>query len=524
MVHFPTWKIVLVVIACLAGLAYAAPNLLSEETAGRLPSWLPNKQIALGLDLQGGSHLLLEVDTEAVVRERVNSLLDGVRTVLRKDRNLRYTGLGIDQGAVVFRLLDADKTDQVRKALQEAEPTVEIAVDGPQFRLAYKKSELDAMRRDIVTQSVEIVRKRIDELGTREPTIQRQGDVRILVQVPGFRDPQRLKDILGKTAKLAFRFVDEETSVEDAKAGRLPPGSELLPYEERIGGGKAEIVVRRRVMVSGENLVDARASFDEHGRPAVNFKFDSVGARRFGEATRDNVGKLFAIVLDNRVISAPRIQTAILGGSGIITGNFTTQSAQDLALLLRAGALPAPMKVLEERTVGADLGADSIAAGTFASWLGLALVVLFMVVFYGFFGLIAVVALAMNLVLLLAILSVLGATLTLPGIAGIVLTMGMAVDANVLIYERMREEMRAGRSPIAATDVGFGRAFGTILDSNLTTLIATALLYAFGTGPVRGFAVTLTVGIVTSMFTAIMLSRLMIVLWLRRFRPKELPL
>jgi len=514
----------LVAALCLLSLAYAAPNLVSEETAAKIPTWLPHRQISLGLDLQGGSHLLLEVDTPTVVRERVNSLLDGVRATLRKDRSLRYTGIGIEGGAVVFRLLDAGKVEQVRKDIRESEPDAEITVEGQQFRVGFKPEEVEKKRRSAVEQSIEIVRRRIDEMGTREPTIVRQGDDRILVQLPGVREPERVKALLGKTAKLAFRFLDEETPLADAEQGRVPPSSEVLPSDDNARGGPGKHVVRKRIIVSGENLVNASASFDNNGQPVVSFKFDSVGAKRFGDATRDNVGKLFAIVLDNRVISAPVIREPILGGSGQISGNFTTQSANDLALLLRAGALPAPLKVLEERTVGADLGADSIAAGTFASWLGLALVVVFMVVCYGLFGLFANVALTINLVMILAAMSVLGATLTLPGIAGVVLTMGMAVDANVLIYERMREEVRAGRSPISAIDTGFSRAFSTILDSNLTTLISTALLYAVGTGPIKGFAVTLTIGILSSMFTSIMLTRLIVVSWLKQFRPKALPL
>lgn len=524
MIHFQPWKVILVLATIVLSLAYAAPNLLSEKQAESLPSWLPHRQVSLGLDLQGGSHILLEVDIAAVLRERTNALLDSVRAALRKDTTLRYTGLGIEGGAVVFRLQDPSKADQVRRSIREAEPDSDATVQGDTFRVGFKADEIERKKRAVVEQSIEIVRRRIDEMGTREPTIQRQGDDRILVQLPGVREPERVKQLLGKTAKLTFRFVDEETSVEDAKQGRLPASSELLPLEDRLGGGATEIVVRKRIMVSGESLTDARASYDENGRPAVSFKFESAGARAFGNATRDNVGKLFAIVLDNRVISAPRIQSAILGGSGIITGNFSTQSANDLSLLLRAGALPAPMKVLEERTVGADLGADSIAAGVFASWLGLALVAIFMVLFYGFFGLVANVALVANVVIILAALSVLGATLTLPGIAGIVLTMGMAVDANVLIYERMREEVRNGRSPISAVDAGFARAFATIFDSNMTHLIAATLLYAVGTGPVKGFAVTLVVGVLTSLFTAVMVTRLMVVTWLKQFRPKMLPL
>jgi preprotein translocase subunit SecD len=341
--------------------------------------------------------------------------------------------------------------------------------------------------------------------------------------VPGLTDPQRLKDILGKTAKMTFRFVDEETSVEDAKQGRLPPSSELLKYEERGSQAGAEIVVRRRVMVSGENLTKAAASYDDRSRPAVSFEFDSVGGRRFGDATKDNVGKRFAIVLDNRVISAPTIQSAILGGKGIITGSFTTQQAQDLALLLRAGALPAPLKIIEERSVGPELGADSIQAGVYSCIVGFLLVVVYMVAAYGLFGLFANIALILNLVLIIAIMSVMEATLTLPGIAGILLTLGMAVDANVLVNERIREETKNGRSPLAAIDVGYTRAWATILDSNLTTIIKMVLLYAFGSGAVKGFAVTITIGILTSMFTAILVVRMIMVAWTKQRRLKLLP-
>jgi preprotein translocase subunit SecD len=371
----------------------------------------------------------------------------------------------------------------------------------------------------VVQQSLEIVRRRIDETGTREPSVQRQGDRRIMVQLPGLRDPERIKRLLGKTAKLTFRFVDENVA---ADASRLPPGTEVLTSDELDPYGKPRrYVVKKRVMVSGDTLTNAAATFQQ-GQPVVSFTFDSVGAKRFADATRDNVGKIFAIVLDNKVISAPVIREPILGGRGVISGHFTVQGAQDLALLLRAGALPAPLKILEERTVGPGLGADSIRAGKIASVLGMVAVVVFMALAYGLFGLFANVALLVNMVLILAALSGLQATLTLPGIAGIVLTIGMAVDANVLIFERIREEERAGRGPVTAIDAGYRRAMTTIVDSNLTTLIAAVLLFQFGTGPVKGFAVTLAIGLITSMFTAIMLTRLMVVTWLRRRRPRSL--
>ena len=373
-----------------------------------------------------------------------------------------------------------------------------------------------------VQQSIEIVRRRVDETGTREPTIQQQGDDRILVQLPGIDDPERIKRLLGKTAKMSFHLVDQRNSVESAMAGRIPPGSWLLPSE---GEDRRMYLIRKRVMVSGDTLIDAQPSTDSRtNEPVVTFRFDTAGAKRFGSATSKNVGKLFAIVLDRKVISAPVIREPILGGSGQISGSFSFQSAQDLALLLRAGALPAPLTILEERSVGPGLGADSIAAGKIASIIGIILVVVFMVAAYGLFGFMADIALIVNMVLILGALSFLQATLTLPGIAGIVLTIGMAVDANVLVFERIREEVRSGRTPISSIDAGYTRAFTTIIDANLTTLIAALLLYAFGSGPVRGFAVTLSIGIITSMFTAIMLTRLMIVIWLRRTKPDVLPL
>jgi preprotein translocase subunit SecD len=366
-----------------------------------------------------------------------------------------------------------------------------------------------------------MVRRRIDEVGTREPTIQRQGAARILVQVPGEKNPDAIKRLLGQTAKLNFHLVDLDTSVPQALSGNLPAGSMLLEGAEDEGGG--QVVVRKRVEVSGENLVNAQPTYQQN-EPVVSFTFDNVGARKFGNVTRDHVNELLAIVLDDRVISSPRINEPILGGNGIISGSFTVESANELAILLRAGALPAPLTVVEERTVGPDLGADSIAAGKWAGVIGLIAVMVFMALYYGpIFGLAADIALAVNLILIAALLSMLQATLTLPGIAGIVLTIGMAVDANVLVFERIREEARVGKSPIAAVDTGYREAMRTIIDANVTTLIAAVLLYAFGSGPVRGFAVTLGCGIITSMFTAIMLTRLLISTWLRRSRPAMLP-
>ncbi len=508
----------MVLAIVLASIIVSVPNLFSAERLRSLPSWFPKNQVNLGLDLQGGSHLLLEVDLAALEAEHLETLLDSIRVTLRRAQ-IGYTDLAVKNGVASVAIRDPARTEEARTLISEAGDGIEVTADGPLVTARFSEATLDQLRSRAVDQSVEIVRRRIDEFGTKEPTIQRQGADRILVQVPGDRDPERLKKALGTVAKLTFRFVEENVSLQDVQAGRLPPGTEALPTDEGVGGVE---VVQKRVMVSGENLVDAQATFQD-AQPVVSFRFDSVGARRFGDATRENVGRRFAIVLDNKVISAPVIREPILGGSGIISGSFTVETAQDLALLLRAGALPAPLNILEERTVGPGLGADSIEAGKIACILGAVLVMAFMIAAYGLFGVFANLALVVNVLLIIAVMSILQATLTLPGIAGIVLTMGMAVDANVLIYERIREEARGGRGPVMAIDAGFRRAFTTILDSNLTTVIAAALLFQFGTGPVRGFAVTLTIGILASMFTAIMLTRLMVVTWLRQRRPSTVP-
>lgn len=529
------WKVWTVVVVLLASLVIAIPNLFNRETVAAWPDFLPKGQINLGLDLQGGSHLLLEVGVDTVIDERLEELVGEVRLALRRER-IGYRGLGVQYGMVRFTLTEPGDSDRAMELLGELNPLLpstafgigtarEFAVeDNGEGRLAIGFSEEGRGERvrAAVNQSLEVVRRRIDELGTREPTIQRQGDDRILVQVPGERDPTAIKNLLGRTARLTFQMVDTEASLADAEAGRLPPGTVLLPSADPDDGVSAW-VVQRRIEVSGENLVDAQPSFQDN-QPVVSFRFDNVGARRFGTITQEHTNELFAIVLDGQVISAPRIREPILGGSGIISGNFTVESANELAILLRAGALPAPLVILEERSVGPDLGADSIAAGRTASIIGIALVAVFMALYYGRFGLFADVALVSNIILILAALTLLGATLTLPGIAGIVLTIGMAVDANVLIFERIREEVRAGRTPLAAIETGFKEAMRTIVDANVTTLIAAVLLFQFGSGPVKGFAVTLAIGILTTLFTATLVTRVIVLFWYRRTRPAALPL
>ncbi|MGH1481547.1 MAG: protein translocase subunit SecD [Geminicoccales bacterium] len=541
MLRFSSWTIGSIVAICLLGVVFSLPNLFPRAQMERMPSWLPHQQINLGLDLQGGSHLLLEVGVEAVIEERMESVADDVRRLLRPEK-IKYKSLGSRGNTTSFTLVDSGQASQALSILGElnSNNTGEFGADvfgqlggnplAPNFDISQSGSRIDitltegaaqSLQNNAVQQSLEIVRRRIDEVGTREPTIQRQGADRVLVQVPGEKNPDRIKDLLGQTAKLNFHLVDLETSTAQALSGNLPAGSVLM--ESVDDAGPSEVVVRKRIEVSGENLVNAQPTYQQN-QPVVSFTFDAVGARKFGNVTRDHVNELLAVVLDDKVISSPRINEPILGGSGIISGNFTVESANDLAILLRAGALPAPLEVIEERTVGPDLGADSIAAGKWAGVIGLVAVIVFMTLYYGpVFGIAANVGLIVNLLLVTALLSLLQATLTLPGIAGIVLTIGMAVDANVLVFERIREEARVGKSPLAAVDTGYKEAMRTIIDANVTTLIAAILLYVFGSGPIRGFAVTLGCGIVTSMFTAIMLTRLLISTWLRRSRPAMLP-
>jgi protein-export membrane protein SecD len=523
MLYFPKWLVGLILGICALGVILSLPNLFSAQTVDRWPSFLPKKQVNLGLDLRGGSYLLYEVDMKSVLAERLNNVVDGLRAEFRTAR-VGYTGLAVEGDHVSFILREPERLADVRGLVQKIDNQVDITTgDNGAVTLKLNDVALNNLESDIVSRSIEIVRRRIDETGTKEPIIEREGADRILLELPGIENPDQVKELLGKTAKMTFQLVDENVSPQDAIHGHVPPGDLVLPLVDRSGTQGLSIAVQRRVMVSGETLTDAQPTL-YNGEWVVSFKFDSLGGRRFGEATQQNVGKRFAIVLDNRVISAPVIKSAITGGQGIIEGSFTSQSATELALLLRAGALPAPLVPLEERTVGPDLGADSIHAGTLASLVGVVLVIAFMIVFYGLFGIFANIALFFNLCLMLATLTVLGATLTLPGIAGIALTLGMAVDANVLIYERIREELRGGRSIISSLQAGFERAFGTIFDSHLTTLVAGFLMFFLGSGPVKGFAVTLSIGVITSLFSAILITRLEIVTWLRRTKPKAIPI
>ncbi len=516
MIQVPRWQLVIAVGAVIFALVYSAPNFFSSAD-----SWLPGEPVRLGLDLQGGSHLLLRVNSDVVLAERLESVLDELRTRFRS-AGIGYTGIGVRNQTGGLTLTDPAQAAQAQDLAEEVDDTLVVTVDGSgMLTFALDSAAEEELRISALTQSQEVIRRRIDETGTNEPTIQRQGTDRILVQLPGVDDPERIKRLLGQTAKMNFRMVDESASPADALAGRVPPGSELL-FEDDGSEQGTPIVVRRRIGVSGDNLVAAAPVIDQNNQPVVTIRFDAAGARRFGDLTTENVGRRFAIVLDGRVISAPVIREPIPGGNAQISGNFTFDTASDLALLLRAGALPAPLVILEERTVGPSLGRDSIAAGTLAGQVALVLVVAYMIAVYGLFGVAADIALAVNILLLLAILSALGATLTLPGIAGIALTMGMAVDANVLIFERIREESRRGRSPVSAIDTGYRQALRAIIDANVTTLIAAVVLFQMGSGPIRGFAVTLAVGVFTTMFCSLLVSRLLVVGWLVRTRPKVL--
>ncbi len=534
MLYFSRWKTISIWLLVLLGVLFALPNMASQSTLSALPDWLPKRQMTLGLDLQGGSHMLLQIDRQGLANDRLETVRDDVRTSLR-DAGVGYTGLTESGSTVQVRVRDEAQIETARTALQAlAAPVssglfgtgvvteVDLAETEPGlFRLSLSTEGIAYRLNSALNQSIEVVGRRVNELGTTEPIIQRQGEDRILVQVPGLQDPERLKEILGQTAQLTFQMVDQTNSVDDAINGRPPAGTRVLYSTDEP---RVPYLIENRVIVSGENLVDAQATFDQRtNEPVVSFRFDNQGATRFGQATQQNVGRPFAIILDDEVISAPRINEPILGGSGQISGSFTVQGANDLAVLLRAGALPADLTIIEERTVGPSLGQDSIEAGQIASLLAGFLVFAFMIIAYGKLGVIANIALLANLAMIVAILSTLGATLTLPGIAGIVLTMGMAVDSNVIIFERVREERRQGRSIVQALDSGFQRALSTVIDANLTTFIAAAILFFLGSGPVRGFAVTLAIGIITTVFTAYTLTRWLIAWWLRRQRPTEMP-
>ncbi len=552
MLQMPLWKQIIILALCAIGVLTAAPNLFynrvethndalaASEKAGFAsdqqtadmalwPSWLPSGIVNLGLDLRGGAHLLAEVEVADVYKARMDGLWPELRQALTEARS-EIGGIRRVPSAASVLQVQIEKPEGMARAVEVAkglaspvvtltgvgQPSLNVTVDGNDLVVQLSDAEKAATDDRTMQQSLEIIRRRVDEVGTREPTIQREGTDRILIQVPGIGSASELKELIGTTAQLTFHPVLGRTQDANEIA---QPGQVIYPSLDEKG---VYYKLDATPVVTGEDLVDARPDFDQNGRPAVAFRFDPTGARAFGDYTAANVGQLFAIVLDNEVISAPRINQHIPGGSGIITGNFTVESSTNLAVLLRAGALPAKMNFLEERTIGPELGQDSIDAGRIAAIVGFVAVVAFMIASYGLFGVFAAVALTLNMAMIFGVLSSIGATLTLPGIAGIVLTIGMAVDANVLIFERIREELRTARGPARAIELGYQRAMSAIIDANITTFITAAILFFLGSGPVKGFAVTLVVGLVTSVFTAIYVTRLFVVLWFDRKRPKTI--
>ncbi len=523
MLQIPAWKKILIALVCFFSVYLAIPSFYPAILNSSFGSVFPDKKINLGLDLRGGAYILLEVDFNAYDKEQAVKSMEHMRTKLKTDK-IEAADFTTSNGKVTFSIKDPSQSQAAQQSIFDALGSlVHTSASGNIVSVEFDDQESKNLRNNLMVQTIEIVRRRIDEAGTKEVDIQRQGDNYILVQVPGADNPEQIKRLLGKTAKLTFHLVNENVSLNDATSGNIPFGTKLLPLEDRSSKDAGFIAVFIKPLLSGEELVDAQTAINLNS-PVVSFKFNSRGARTFGDVSTENVHKRLAIVLDNKVISAPTINEPILGGSGQISGNFTVQSANELALLLRAGALPVPLKIAEERTVGPSLGQDSIDAGTKAAIIGTTLVVVFMGLFYGLFGMMANLALVINLFMIITVLGMFEATLTLPGIAGMVLTLGMAVDANVLIFERIREEMKKGRTPLASIESGFNLAFATIFDSNLTTVLVSLILFLFGSGPVKGFAITLTIGILCSMFTAILLVKLLIASWFLRYKPKTLPL
>ena len=516
MKNYPLWKATLVILVISLAIIFTLPSLLYKENSN---NWFFDNKINLGLDLQGGSYLLLEVQTEVLMQEELNNISDSIQLIAR---GLQTNIINIisEEDEIQLRFSNNDKLEEIREKFKNNYRNVNVSINNNTMKIVINEIFKKNIKESAIKQSLEIVRKRIDESGTKEPLIQRSGKKRILLQLPGIKDPERIKELLGTTAKLTFHMVDDEDTIS-LKANRAPFGKIIVAdfYNPEI-----KYLVEKKSRVGGENLVDAKASFDPQEGHAVSFRFDTTGAQKFGKATSENVGKRFAVILDGVVITAPVINTAITGGSGIITGNFTSQEAADLSVLLRAGALPAPLSIIEERSVGPGLGADSIASGKIAAIIGMICVCIFMILIYGVFGLLANLSLLANLFIIVSLLGTIGATLTLPGIAGIVLTIGIAVDANVLVFERIKEEANKTTSALEAVKNGFDKALSTILDANITTLIAALLLFVFGSGPIKGFSITLSLGVLASMFTAIMFTNFLIYLWFNFSNKKEINL
>ncbi|MFA5957850.1 protein translocase subunit SecD [Hyphomicrobium sp.] len=528
MLQFTRTKIILILLTCLAGLVVALPNFFSKETVASWPSFLPHNQLRLGLDLQGGAHLLLAMDQDEIKKDWLTNLRDESRKALR-DAKIGFTGIGVQGSQLVIKLAKPDERDQAIKELNKIRQTIGSAVLGSggydvdvtagndDGAVIVKPSEAGMRARisNAAAASIETINRRVNNLGTSESTIVRQGADRILIQFPGLKDTKELKALIGETAKLTFHEVHPSLSAEEAKQTSIPTGYKIYP-NDKDEGGPSEYLLREQPVVQGEDLADAQPGFDSRNSEAViNFRFNQVGARKFANFTKDNVGRPFAIVLDDKVLSAPVIREPILGGSGQISGNFTVESTNKLAVQLRSGSLPTKLTIVEERTVGPSLGADSIADGKLAGIVGGIAVIILTVLAYGTFGIFACVGLLVHLIMTVALMTLIGSTLTLPGIAGLVLGVAMAVDANVLIYERIREELRAGKTSVSAIDSGFQRAFVTIADSQLTTLACAIIMFWLGSGPIRGFAVTLTIGILTSIFASVTVVRMLIWFWLK---------
>ncbi len=501
------FKKLAIIFVAVFGVLLAVPTFVPSAVQ-YFPKWI--KPVPLGLDLKGGAQLLLEVDTATMFKDKSNQLYDEVRSALI-DRNkgvIRFADLRNNDGVVSFSVRESEDVSAAKGRLRSVlGNTVDIETSGDVVKLSYSEKQKDEMIQDALSRSIEIVRRRIDALGTKEPSIQSQGGKYILVQLPGVDNPEHIKDLIGQTAKMTFHLVNENVSPEQIASGRAPSGTDFLPYMDMPG---QVVPVYSRIEVSGESLKDSQADFDQNNMPVVTTVFDAAGARKFAKLTTEHVNERFAIVLDGKVLSAPNIREPIPGGRGQISGGFTLQGAKDLAVLLRSGALPAPLTVIEERTVGAGLGADTIASGTTGAIVGLLFIILYMLAIYGSFGIIADAVLLVNLAMIVGMSALFGATMTLPGIAGIVLTLGMAVDANILPFERIRDEIRAGTPTLRAVDLGFHRSNKAVLDGELTNLICALILFQFGAGPIRGFAVTLSIGVMTTLFTCILLSKVLI--------------
>src|SRR5438270_2045994 len=528
MLDFPKWKIWLVSLVVAMGVLLSIPSLIAGTPyGGAWPKWLPQYKINLGLDLAGGSHLLLEADAQDALKTRLQAKEDEVATELRRDPKIDVGDISTAGGRLSFLVRDPTQVDAAVERMRRLSQPIALTgnrdwdvqvVDSTRIVLTPTASGTAQALKDAMGVARDVVRRRIDPGGTKEITVVTEGSSRILVEVPGVEDPEALKNLIGQTARLEFKLVDLSANPVDVQQGRAPPGSQVLPMLE--GGGN--IAVKRRVMVSGDQLTSASQSFDQDGRPDINIKFNTAGARRFARTTQENVGKPFAITLDDKVLSAPNINEPILGGNAQITGSFTSQQAHDLAVSLASGQLPVKLVPIEERTVSAELGQDSIRKGVIASIVATLAVIVFMLVTYGRFGVYATIALIVNGFLILAVMAIFNATLTLPGIAGFILTIGAAVDANVLINERIREEIRRGRRLIDAVETGYREAMRAIFDANVTHVISAGIMAYFGSGPVRGFAVVLLIGVVTSVFTAVYFTRMLVALWIRRARPRAL--